>query len=167
MKKIILGAILLFSIVSFGQTQNLSLTSHMFLGDNCGQDQPTTTITYQDVNLNGFTLTLRNVNLIVTHNLNGDGEIKNCGNPNQITSSVCVQGAIQNNPNLNGLSCSTLSTPEFDFTKDYGHKFKVYDISGKLLVEGITDESTFSGLPKNKLLIVKVESFKGFKLYNY
>jgi len=153
--------LLLITTVSFGQ--NLSLTGNITLplqGGNCGNGA-TTEITYQDVNLNGFTITLRNVKLNVLGNLNGGGEIKQCGN--QSNSTVCVSGAIQNNPNLNGLSCAVLGSEEFEFNK-YGHKFEVYDIFGRLLLNGVTNESTYYDLPINQPLIMKVEGFEVKKI---
>ena len=162
MKKLFTLTLLLTTVIL--QAQNLSLTSNMSLGENCGQGQPTTTITYQDVNLNGYTLTLRNVNLVVTGNLNGGGEIKNCGNPNQISSTVCVQGAIQNNPNLNGLSC-TLSSPKFELNETtYNLKYKAYNLQGRELQSGITTQDFYPNLPKNEVLIIKIEGYAPFKL---
>lgn len=162
MKKLFTLTLLLTIVIS--QAQNLSLTSNMSLGDNCGQGQPTTTLTYQDVNLNGYTLTLRNVNLVVRGNLNGGGEIKNCGNPSQISSTVCVQGSIQNSPNLNGLSC-TLSSPKFELNENtYNLSYKVYDLQGRELQTGSTTQDFYSDLPKNQVLIIKIENYLPFKL---
>jgi len=161
MKKLFLSAFLTIGLM--GNAQNLSLTSNITLplqGGNCGNG-PTTELTYQDVNLNGFTITLRNVKLIATSNLNGPGEIKQCGN--QSNSSVCVSGAIQNNPNLNGLSCVVLGEQEFEFDK-YGFRFEVYDIFGRLLLNGVTSESTYYDLPINEPLIMKVEGFEVKKI---
>lgn len=162
MKKILFA--LLTSAMTFGQS--VSLTQNTSYGDNCGQNRPVTTITINgDINLNGFTLTLRNVNLIVTGNLNGGGSIVNCGNPNIITSSVCVNGAIQNNPNLNGLSC-TLSAESFTFTSDNnGLKYDVFDLQGRLILFGITENNTFETLPQKTILIFRVEGFKPIKIY--
>jgi hypothetical protein len=163
MKKLLTLTLLLTTVIL--QAQNLSLTSNTSLGDNCGQGQPTTTLTYQDVNLNGYTLTLRNVNLVVTGNLNGGGEIKNCGNPNQISSTVCVQGAIQNNPNLNKLSC-TLSSPKFVLKQEnYNLPYIAYNMLGQEIQKGETTESFYTKLPKEQILIIKVEGFEGFKIY--
>lgn len=159
--------ILLLTLFTLGvNAQNLSLTGNTTLGQNCGQGQPVQTITYQDVNLNGYNLDLRNVRLQVLNNLNGSGSITSCGNPNQNSSSVCVSGSIQNNPNLNGLSC-TLSSEKFNFTSEnyYGYSFKVYSLDGKLIQEGITSEKTYENLPKLKILLIKVEGFTALKVY--
>jgi len=161
MKKLFLSAFLTIGLM--GNAQNLSLTGNITLplqGGNCGNGT-TTEITYQGVNLNGYTITLRNVKFNVTGNLNGPGEIKQCGN--QSNSTVCVSGAIQNNPNLNGLSCAVLGEQEFEFDK-YGHKFEVYDIFGRLLLNGVTSESTYYDLPINQPLIMKVEGFEVKKI---
>lgn len=160
MKKLFL--ILLFSAIA--NSQNLSLTGNMSLGQNCGQGQPTQTFTYQDVNLNGYTLELRNVNLQITNNLNGAGSIVSCGNPNQTSSSVCISGNIQNNPNINGLSC-TLSTEKFELNQSvYGLKYKVYDAKGILIKTDVVNQFFYSHLPKQTLVIIEVENFKPFKL---
>jgi hypothetical protein len=160
MKTILL---LLITTVSFGQ--NLSLTGNITLplqGGNCGNG-PTTELTYQDINLNGYTITLRNVKLIATANLNGPGEIKQCGN--QSNSTVCVSGAMQNNPNLNGLSCAVLGEQEFEFIqKNYGKKFEVKNILSQTLQIGVTDEYTYSNLPYQQLLFVFVEGFEVKKI---
>ena len=137
--------ILLLALFALGaNAQNLSLTGNMTLGQNCGQGQPIQTLIYQDVNLNGYNLELRNVRLQILNNLNGSGSITTCGNPNQTNSSVRVSGNIQNSPNLNGLTC-TLGSEKFDFTSDkyYGYSFKVYSIDGKLIQEGVTSEKTY------------------------
>lgn len=160
--KTLLFSILLCSL-SFGQT--VSLTSNEVYGQNCGMNQPVETIIINgDLNLNGFELTLKNVSLTVTGNINGPGAIDMCSNPNQNNSSVCVNGVIQNSPNLNGLTC-TLSIEEFNFTKDYGYWYRVYDIQGKLLSEGVTSPNTYNELPFNQILFVKITSFKMIKIY--
>ena len=65
-----------------------------------------------DLNLNGFKLRLVNVQLTVVGNMNGNGtgggsEVATLG-----TSTVCVQGSIQNNPyyNDNDFTCGSLSS---------------------------------------------------------
>lgn len=65
-----------------------------------------------DLNLNGFKLRLVNVQLTVVGNMNGNGT----GGGSQVstlgTSTVCVQGSIQNNPeyNSNDFECGSLSS---------------------------------------------------------
>jgi len=157
MKTILL---LLISSVSFAQT-NLSLTSNISLGQNCGNG-PHQTFTYNDVNLNGFKITLRNSTLIVNGNLNGGGEIDKCGN--QDNSFVCVNGAVQNNPNLNGITCSNLSNLEFELTQDnYGIMYSIFDLLGNKISQGFTNKNMFEGLPK-QVLLLKVYGFETKKI---
>jgi hypothetical protein len=155
--------LLLITTVSFGQ--NLSLTGNITLplqGGNCGNG-PTTEVVYQDINLNGYTITLRSVNLSATANLNGPGSIISCGNQNN--STVCVSGAIQNNPNLNGLSCAVLSQLIFELIpENYGKNYKVVNFLGQVVSVGIVHEGIFQELPKHTNLILKVEGFEGKKL---
>ncbi|MFY8098225.1 MAG: hypothetical protein ACOVMH_10450 [Flavobacterium sp.] len=97
MKKIVLFLFFIFSSFLFSQT--VSLSSNTTWGSNCGNGHAPTTITINgDLNLNGRTLTLKNVNLIVNGNLNGGGSIDNgCSNN---PSTYCVRGNIQNNPSI-------------------------------------------------------------------
>ena len=157
MKTIIL---LLFTCISFAQT-NLSLTSNISLGQDCGNGQHET-FTYQDVNLNGYNIDLRNATLNVLGNLNGTGSITKCGNKNN--SFVCVNGAIQNNPNLNGLTCQSLEVPEFELIhSNYGIMYSIFNILGQKVSQGFTNEKMFENLP-NEVLILKVEGFKTKKI---
>jgi len=150
MKKLIL---ILLTNVAFAQT--VSLTQNTSYGNNCGVAQPTTPITINgDLNLNGYTLNLRNVNLTVTGNLNGGGTISHCGN-----STLCVRGAVQNNPNLNDLSC-TLSIEEYTFQLNY----TIYNLKGEIIKKGFTNNRMYSDLPKKEILILKVEGFKPVKI---
>lgn len=161
MKQTILGALLLLSTTF--QAQSVSLAQNTSYGQNCGNNQTVQEVIVNgDLNLNGYTLTLRNVKLVVTNNLNGAGEIKNCGQSN---SSIVVQGSVQNNPNLNGM-LATLSVPKFDLLKNYGYKYKVYNLEGKLIQEGITDKNTQYNLKREEIIIFVVEGFKPLKLYN-
>lgn len=142
--------------------QVLNLTKNVEIGTNCGNAQHTT-VTYQDVNLNNYKIILRNTTLIITGNLNGQGEIDKCGNQNN--SFLCLYGTIQGTPNLNNLSCQTLSNDNFEFIQEnYGLEFKVFDISGREISKGVTNANMFENLPKNQVLIVKVEGFKTKKL---
>ena len=96
MKKITLLLLLIFPALFFAQS--VSLTNNVTWGNNCGNGNTQTIIINGDLNLNGRTLYLKNVNLIVTGNLNGGGIILNdCKNN---PSTYCVRGAIQNNPNI-------------------------------------------------------------------
>ena len=69
-------------------------------------------MTTGDLNLNGFKLTLKNIKLTVSNNLNGGGTVKTQGSK----GAICVIGAIQNNPNLSqaNVSCQTLSNGNND-----------------------------------------------------
>ena len=69
-------------------------------------------MTTSDLNLNGHTLTLKNIKLTVSNNLNGGGTVKTQG----AKGAICVIGAVQNNPNLSqaNQSCSTLSNGNND-----------------------------------------------------
>ena len=157
MKIIIL---LLFTCISFAQT-NLSLTNNISLGHDCGNGQHET-FAYQDVNLNGYTINLRNATLKVLGNLNGTGSITKCGNQNN--SFVCVDGEIQNNPNLNGLTCQSLQVPEFELIhSNYGIMYSIFNLLDQKVSQGFTNEKILENLP-NEVLILKVEGFKAKKL---
>ena len=157
MKTIIL---LLFTCISFAQT-NLSLTSNISLGHDCGNGQHQT-FTYQDVNLNGYTINLRNATLNILGNLNGTGSITKCGNQNN--SFVCVNGSIKNNPNLNGLTCQSLEVPEFELMQsNYGIMYSIFNLLGQKVSQGFTNEKMLENL-SNEVLILKVEGFKTKKI---
>ena len=95
------------------------------------------------------------------NNLNGGGQIIACGNNSN--SSVCVSGAIQNNPNLNGLSCQTLSNEKFELTPvNYGLEFEIFNLLGQSVSRGLTNESMYNDL--KGVYIVKVKGFNGFKI---
>lgn len=96
MKKITLLLLFIFPTLFFAQS--VSLTNDVTWGSNCGNGNTLAVTINGDLNLNGRTLTLRNVNLIVTGNLNGGGKILNDCNNNP--STYCVRGAIQNNPTI-------------------------------------------------------------------
>lgn len=109
MKKITLLLLIIFPLFLFSQnpytfngsyslTGNTSFpTAFSGLGNgNCGNGNTQTIIINGDLNLNGKTLELRNVELIVYGNLNGGGTITTCSS----NSTYCVRGAIQNNPTL-------------------------------------------------------------------
>jgi hypothetical protein len=152
-------SLLLLSCAGFAQ--NLSLTNDISLGQNCGNGQHQT-FTYQDVNLNGFTITLRNATLIVLGNLNGTGSVTKCGNQNN--SFICVNGLIQNNPNLNGMTCQNLNVPEFELSpNNYGIMYSIFNLLGQKISQGFTNEKMFDRLP-NDVLILKVEGFKTKKI---
>lgn len=96
MKKITLLLLFIFPTLFFAQS--VSLTNDVTWGSNCGNGNTLAVTINGDLNLNGRTLTLRNVNLIVTGNLNGGGRILNDCNNNP--STYCVRGAVQNNPTI-------------------------------------------------------------------
>ncbi len=156
-------AIMLTTILTAQTPVNLSgMTQDMPLGQNCSNSQAQEQfITTGDLNLNGKTLHLRNAYLTVTGYIKGPGRIEGCGN-----SKICTMNAIQNSPVFNSVevvNCSTLGVPEFEFDK-YGHHFKVFDLTGRLLLEGITDENTFYQLPSMQVFILEVEGFATKKL---
>ncbi len=154
--------IILLLMSCAGFAQNLSLTGNINLGQNCGNGQHQT-FTYQDVNLNGYNIDLRNATLNVLHNLNGNGSITKCGNQNN--SFVCVNGAIQNNPNLNGLTCQNLNTENFVLSNEsLDLNYKVFDILGKVVKTGKTSIDMYEDLSEKSLYIVKVEGYKPFKI---
>ena len=96
MKKITLLLLVFFPALFFAQS--VSLTNNVTWGNNCGNGKTQTIIIDGDLNLNGKNLTLKNVSLIVTGNLNGGGKILNHCNNNP--STYCVRGAVQNNPTI-------------------------------------------------------------------
>lgn len=153
--------LLLLIVSAASLAQNLSLTENTTLGQSCGNGQHQEFV-FQDVNLNGFTLTLRNTSLKVLNNLNGGGQIIACGNNSN--SSVCVNGVIQNNPNLNGLTCQTLSNEKFELTpNNYGLEFEIFNLIGQSVVKGLTNESMYADL--KGVYIVKVKGFNCFKIF--
>lgn len=150
MKNILL---ILFTNIALAQT--VSLTQNASYGSNCSNSQSPTVITINgDLNLNGFTLNLRNTSLTVLGNLNGGGIITHCGN-----STICVNALIQNNPNLNGLSC-TLYLEEYQFTREY----TIYDLKGIPIKKGTTDKNMYKDLPKNEILVLKIKGMKPIKI---
>lgn len=88
-----------------------------------------------DVNLNGHKLTLKNVTLIVTGNLNGGGSVATKGE-----GALCVEGNIQNNPDLSKANqdCSTLSNDDFDTIERLGTEC---DLGSFIYVGGKTYEA--------------------------
>ena len=100
-----------------GMTGDLSLTSSDALNHQLN--------TTGDLNLNGFTLTIKNIQLTVTGNLNGGGTVKTQGSK----GAICVIGAVQNNPDLSqaNQSCSTLSNGSNDGWNSIGEDLCVKD----------------------------------------
>lgn len=161
MKKIIQIAIFVFGMNMMAQNQvNLSnLTSNMTLGSNCSQGQnPQEYITTGDVNLNGYTLNLRNVKLTINGNLNGGGSITHCGG-----SNLVVYGVIQSNPNTNGIPITfvTLNLKEFKLQNiKYYENVKIYTIDGKFISDGI-DLLTL----KRGVYIITAKNYKAKKIF--
>lgn len=181
MKKLLLSTLVLSLVTSLikGQTSiDLSgLTDDVRLGQNCSSSQtPQEFITTGDVNLNGYEIELRNSILIVTGNLNGPGEIEGCGQ-----SEVCVQGVVQNNPEVEDVSeCNTLSInnviaedlkinynkitqtitiPNVDF-------IMIYDLTGKLITKSEKDKIYIQNI-KNEILLLYTNkgTFKFLRKY--
>lgn len=118
-----------------------------------------------DLNLNGFILYVKQgTNLSITGFLNGSGEIRLCSNGNSSSVSICSSGGIQNNPNLNNISCSSLSSPTFNIQKDLGYIYTVFDVLGKEVARGVSNTQMYQDLPKNTFLVVRVEGFKEVKI---
>lgn len=148
MKKSILLILLLIVTVSFSQTTiNLSgMTSDLSLGQNCSQSQTplgyVTNGNSKDLNLNGKTLNLRNVKLIVLGNINGPGIITYCGQ-----SNIVLQGVIQNNPNLNNIPINVnLDLQDFNMENiKYYEDLKIYDFTGKYITNNPNIEELDSG----------------------
>ena len=71
-----------------------------------------------DVNLNGYTLTLKNVTLVVRGNLNGGGTVVTNGD----NGSICVNGNTQNNPDMSEaiVGCNTLSEDKIESFVEVG-----------------------------------------------
>lgn len=160
--------ILLLAFFAIGaNAQSVSLTANTTYGTNCGQGQPQEIRNIAgDLNLNGFTLTLKNTRLTIQGNLNGSGSIVACGNPNQSQSNVCVNGSVQNNPNLNGLNCNALSLETFELDQSvYGLNYKVYDVKGKFIKSGVVDQFFYIYMPKDMVIIIEVENYKAFKMF--
>lgn len=122
-----------------------------------------------DLNLNGFILFLKqNTYLNVTGNINGPGQIISCNNGNGNSSiSVCTSGSIQNNPNLNNIGCSSLDTQTFVFSRDLGYNYVIYNELTQVIGSGVTNLNMYYDLPKNQILFLKVEGFKGFGFKMY
>ena len=157
--------IVLTSTINAQITIDLSnLTENITLGNNCSSSQyPEEFETIGDVNLNGFELHLKNANLRINGNLNGPGEITHCNNDN---SHLCITGFTNNNPNLSNLQCIVLSIERFELIpQNYFLNYKIYNLTGKLLLEGKTNENFYNDLPKDQILIIKVDKFKAFKLW--
>ncbi|MDC7249138.1 MAG: T9SS type A sorting domain-containing protein [Sphaerochaetaceae bacterium] len=170
MKKIMFIFALLFSAIMVAQTPiDLSgMTEDITLGSNCSSSQtPEHYVTTGDLNLNGFTLHLKNVLLEVSGNVNGGGEISYCG-----SSELCASGNVQNNPTIeNGLSCNTLSTDEVGLTPVYSFSnltktitihnstfIKVFDMTGKMVLSTDEDTLNFSKLTAG-IYIFKADNF--------
>lgn len=159
MKQILL---LLISVTGFAQS-TLNLTENISIGTNCGNGQ-TTYVTYDEVTLNDFTITLRNVDFKVTGNVNGPGEITRCGNFDH--SSICVIGSIQNGVNTNGIRCNTLGANEFELSSEtIGLLYKVYDLIGREVQSWKVDVYFYRDLPKVGVIIVKVDGYVAFKTF--
>mgnify|MGYP006961050361 CR=1 FL=1 len=122
MKKITLLLLVIFPALFFAQS--VALTNDVTWGNNCGNGNTQTITINGDLNLNGKTLTLKNVSLIVTGNLNGGGKIKNDCNNN--VSTFCVKGAIQNKPNTEEVIRNYDCTPPPACTKTWNGSVSTY-----------------------------------------
>lgn len=160
MRKIIILAVLVIGMIATAQTQvDLSgMTENTTLGSNCGQGQtPQEYITTSDVNLNGKTLNLRNIKLIITGNLNGAGNITHCGG-----SNLAIYGNIQNNPNTNAIPINyvVLDLKEFKIEHiRYYENVRVFDLQGKFISNGLN----LLELKKN-VYIITARGYKSKKI---
>ena len=68
---------------------------------------------------------------------------------------------------VTGEDCTILSVPKFSFTKSYpfGVEYKVYDINGKELQNGLTYDNMQRNLPKTQIILLKVENYQLTKFY--
>ncbi len=162
MKTILL--LLAFSIGINAQTEQLNQDETW--GSDCETGIAIQKTIEGNLLLKKHTLTLKNIMVEVKGNLIGDGSIikfaENCG------VSLCVRGKIIGDVNLNGITCADdlLDNKQFEFKpENYGLKYKVYDLLGRELQKGITNENLFNDLPKNKLIILKVDKFAGKKMF--
>lgn len=151
---IMLITILTLFITSLNAQITIDLSgmiSDLTLGNNCSSSQQQ--VYYQttsDLNLNGRTLNLRNVTLKINGNINGNGQIKGCGN-----SSICYTLAIQNNPRIDDITitnCNPLSIEDFRLTYP-NLECEIYNISGQLLHKGLIKDNYI--YPSNQILIIK------------
>ena len=146
--------------------------SNMTQDEKIGRDCSSRTeeyFTQGDINLNGFTLTLRNVYLTVNGSVYGEGTITGCGD-----SSFCVSGNLVNNPTVE-VQCITLSVEQAKANKNYTYNrhtkalnipsaefIKVYDLTGKELINRNANTVTLSN--KNPGLVIIVTDRYSFKL---
>jgi hypothetical protein len=161
MKKLFLLVLLVVGITTKAQTTiDLSgMTTNLTLGQNCSSSQtPQQYITTGDVNLNGKTLNLKNVILKVNGNINGGGRIEGCGQ-----AKLNLTGVIQNNPQIEEGLLVTLGLQTFNLIKDIPKNlnYKVYDIMGRLIYQGNTNNIK---LPIKQLIILKVEGYEPKKM---
>jgi hypothetical protein len=172
MKTIFTTIFLAISVIAGAQTISLTEDSNFtstgveaFTG-NCGILGGE--ITVQDLNLNGFTLYLKQgTELTINGNLNGSGEIRLCNGRDSFgLFSVCVNGSIQNDTQntLNTLYCNSLSAPIFDINTDLNVPFVIYNLLGQEVKRGLTGLYMYSDLLKNTVYVVKAEGFKQFKI---
>lgn len=64
-----------------------------------------------------------------------------------------------------GSECESLSLPKFNLNKVFALNlnYRVYDIKGALLVEGLTFPNMKYYLPKRQILIIRVEGYQTLK----
>ena len=152
--------------ISLTQDSNFTSTGVEAFGGNCGILSGE--ITVQDLNLNGFTLYLKQgTELTINGNLNGSGEIRLCNGRDSYGSfSVCVNGSVQNDPQntLSSLYCNSLSAPVFDINTDLNEPFVIYNLLGQEIKRGVTSVYMYSDLPKNTVYVVRVDGFEQFKI---
>ena len=152
--------------ISLTQDSNFTTTGVEAFGGNCGILGGE--ITVEDLNLNGFTLYMKQgTSLTVNGNLNGSGEIRLCnGRDGYGLFSVCVNGSIQNDPQntLSSLYCENLSAPIFDINSNLNKPYVIYNLLGQEVKRGVTGLYMYSDLPRNTVYVVEVKGFEQFKI---
>ena len=147
--------------ISLTENSNFTSTGVELFGNNCGILGGV--IIVEDLNLNGFTLYLKQGNeLTINGNLNGPGEIRLCnGKDTPGLFSVCVNGSIQNDHQntLSSFFCNNLSNPVFNIQSDFGYEYEIYNTNSQLIKSGYTDQYIYESLPKNQLFFIKVKGF--------
>ena len=66
-----------------------------------------------------------------------------------------------------GTECESLGLPKFSFSTpiERGINYTVSDIQGRVLQVGITDETLFSKMEKNKIVFLVIEGYQPLKFY--
>ncbi len=157
-------ALMLTTILTAQTVVNLSgMNSDIILGEDCSSSQPMTEfVANGDLNLNGYTLHLRNAHLKVNGNINGNGSVVGCG-----VSKICKTGSIQNNPNIEHnllVDCSVLDVDSFESIDSIPKniEYSLYNLMGQEIYKGNT---SLLYIPLNQVVIIKVGGFQSKKIF--